>query len=119
MKNGMNISNPTVQSSAKSEPPVVARSQLPLRDHQPDIRFQGDSLRRALLRHRSEIAFISCNIKLELQAMAATTDQLRWGQGRSWVIQAQKWRRAARANASAYEQLLVQSDFLATLTGPL
>ena len=119
MKNGPTTSIPTDPRPATAVPIRVASAQVLLRDHQPDIRFQGNSLRLGLLRHRSEIAFISCNIKLELQAMAATTDQRRWGQGRSWVIQAQKWRRAALADASAYERLLVQIDFHTSLTGPL
>ena len=119
MKNGTPASIPTDPRPATAEPAGVASTYVSLRDHQPDIRFQGNSLRLSLLRHRSQIAFISCNIKLELQAMAATTDQRRWGQGRSWVIQAQKWRRAALADASAHERLLVQMEFHASLTGPL
>lgn len=88
-----------------------------LRDHQPDIRFQGDSLRRALLRHRSEAAFITDNIQLELSAMAASGDECRRGQGRAWVFEAQRWRRDALAHASAYERLLAEREHFASVVG--
>ena len=87
------------------------------RDHQPDLRFQGDSLRRALFRKRSEAAFVSRNIDLELKAMAGSTCRARWGAGRAWIIRAQRRRRAALANAAAYERLLRERDGLTRLLG--
>ena len=59
---------------------------MTLRDHQPDILFQGDTLRRGLHRARGEVTFLSRNIAVELTAMAATADPARKGAGRTWMV---------------------------------
>ena len=68
---------------------------MPLRDHQPDILFQGDSARRARHRRLAEADFLTRNIALELAAHARTGDPARRGAGRRWIFEAQRRRRAA------------------------
>jgi hypothetical protein len=89
---------------------------MTLRDHQPDILFQGDTLRRGLHRARGEAAFLSRNIALELIAMAAAADPARKGAGRAWILDAQARRRKALADADAYRRLIAER---AQMTGVL
>jgi hypothetical protein len=88
---------------------------LTLRDHQPDILFQGDSLRRGLHRARAEAAFLSRNIALELAAIADAHDPARKGAGRAWVLCAQACRRKALADAAAYRRLIAERGQVATM----
>lgn len=86
---------------------------MTLRDHQPDILFQGDTLRRGLHRALGEAAFLSRNIAVELVAMAATGDPARRGAGRTWILGAQARRRKALANAAAYRRLIAERGQMA------
>jgi hypothetical protein len=79
-----------------------------LRDHQPDILFQGDTLRRGLYRARGEAAFLSRNIAQELVAIAVANDPARKGAGRVWILEAQAHRRKALADAAAYRRLIAE-----------
>ena len=88
---------------------------LTLRDHQPDILFQGDTLRRGLYRARGEVAFLSRNIALELAAMAAADDPARRGAGRAWIFAAQDRRRKALATAADYRRLIAEREHSAVL----
>ncbi len=92
---------------------------MTLRDHQPDILFQGDTLRRGLHRARGEVAFLSRNIALELVAMAAAGDPARRGAGRTWILGAQARRRKALADAAAYRRLIAERAQLATVVSSL
>ncbi|MDH3596296.1 MAG: hypothetical protein OEU09_03345 [Rhodospirillales bacterium] len=92
---------------------------MTLRDHQPDILFQGDALRRGLHRARGEAAFLSRNIALELVAMAAAGDPARRGAGRAWILGAQARRRKALADAAAYRRLIAERAQLATVVSSL
>ena len=92
---------------------------MTLRDHQPDILFQGDTLRRGLHRARGEIAFLSRNIALELAAMAATEDPARRGAGRAWILDAQFRRRKAMAAAAAYRHLIAERRHMSLLLASL
>ena len=92
---------------------------MTLRDHQPDILFQGDTLRRGLHRARGEIAFLSRNIALELVAMAAAGDAARRGAGRAWILSAQARRRKALADAAAYRRLIAERRQMAGVVPPL
>ena len=83
---------------------------MTLRDHQPDILFQGDGLRRGLHRARAEAAFLSRNIALELAAIADADDPARKGAGRAWVLCAQACRRKALADAGAYRRLIAERE---------
>jgi hypothetical protein len=86
---------------------------MTLRDHQPDILFQGDALRRGLHRARGEVAFLSRNIAVQLIAMAATADPARKGAGRTWILDAQARRRKALADAAAYRRLIAEREQMA------
>ncbi len=88
---------------------------MTLRDHQPDILFQGDTLRRGLYRARGEVAFLCRNIALELAAMAASEDPARRGAGRAWILAAQARRRKALATAAAYRRLIDEREQAAAL----
>jgi len=79
-----------------------------LRDHQPDIRFQGDSLERGRHRVLAEANFLTQNIALELAAMAAAQDAARRGAGRVWILDAQARRRKLLADAGAYRGLIAE-----------
>jgi hypothetical protein len=86
---------------------------MTLRDHQPDILFQGDTLRRGLHRARAEAAFLSRNIAFELVAMARTGDPARKGAGRAWILCAQTRRRKVLADAAAYRHLIAEREQMA------
>lgn len=88
---------------------------LTLRDHQPDILFQGDTLRRGLHRARGEVAFLNRNIALELAAMDAMDDPVRRGAGRTWILAAQTRRRRAVAAAAAYRRLIAEREQMAVM----
>lgn len=88
---------------------------MTLRDHQPDILFQGDSLKRGLHRARAEADFLSRGIALELAAIAAAHDPARKGAGRVWIRRAQACRRKALADAAAYRRLIAERGQMATL----
>ena len=88
---------------------------MTLRDHQPDIPFQGDSLRRGLHRARSEAAFLSRNIALELAAIAGSDGPARKGAGRAWILGAQACRRKALADAAAYRRLIAERERMASV----
>jgi hypothetical protein len=88
---------------------------LTLRDHQPDILFQGDTLRRGLHRARGEVAFLSRNIALELAAMAAMDDPVQRGAGRAWILAAQARRRKALAAAATYRRLIAEREQMSVL----
>lgn len=90
---------------------------MTLRDHQPDILFQGDTLRRGLYRARGDVAFLSRNIALELAAMAAIDDPARQGAGRAWIFAAQARRRKAMATAAAYRRLIAERERMAVVVG--
>ncbi len=90
---------------------------MTLRDHQPDILFQGDTLRRGLHRARGDVAFLSRNIALELAAMAAVDDPARQGAGRAWILAAQARRRKAMAAVAAYRRLIAERDQMAVVVG--
>ena len=92
---------------------------MTLRDHQPDILFHGDTLRRGLHRARGEVAFLSRNIAVELVAMAAAGDPARRGAGRAWILGAQARRRKALANAAAYRRLIAERRQMAGGVPPL
>ena len=92
---------------------------MTLRDHQPDILFQGDTLRRGLHRARGEVAFLSRNIAVELVAMADTGDPGRKGAGRAWILGAQARRRKALADATAYRRLIAEREQMARVVPSL
>ncbi len=92
---------------------------MTLRDHQPDILFQGDTLRRGLYRAQGEVAFLSRNIARELAAMAAIDDPARRGAGRAWILAAQARRRRALAAAAAYRRLIAEREQSAGLLASL
>ncbi len=88
---------------------------MALRDHQPDILFQGDSLARGRHRALAEADFLTRNIALELTAMAQAQSPARRGAGRIWILGAQARRRKVLADAAAYRRLIVERDHLARL----
>jgi hypothetical protein len=92
---------------------------MTLRDHQPDILFQGDTLRRGLHHARGEVAFLGRNIALELLAMAAAGDPARKGAGRAWILGAQARRRKALADVAAYRRLIAERAQMARVVPPL
>jgi len=92
---------------------------MTLRDHQPDILFQGDTLRRGLHRARGEMAFLSRNIALELVAMSAAGCPARKGAGRTWILGAQARRRRALADAAAYRRLIAERAQMARVVPSL
>ena len=77
-----------------------------LANHQPDCRYQGDELSRAVNRFRSEAAFLSENIQHEIASAKRIGTAERYGQARTWIIQAQKARRKALATAEEYQHLV-------------
>ena len=66
-----------------------------MRDHQPDILFRGDPVRRVRHRRLAEADFLTRTIAFELAALDRTRDPARRGAGRSWILEAQRRRRAA------------------------
>ncbi len=92
---------------------------MTLRDHQPDILFQGDTLRRGHHRAHGEVAFLSRNIAVELVAMAAAGDPARRGAGRAWILDAQARRRKALADAAAYRRLIAERAEMARVVPSL
>ncbi len=72
---------------------------MPLRDHQPDILFRGNSARRARHYRLAEADFLTRTISLELRALGQACDPARRGAGRCWIFEAQRRRRAALAAA--------------------
>ena len=90
---------------------------MTLRDHQPDILFQGDGLKRAQHRALSEAGFLTRNIAIELAAVAQSDDPARKGAARAWIIEAQARRRKVLADARAYRALIAERDMAARVLG--
>ncbi len=88
---------------------------MALRDHQPDILFQGDSLAHGRHRALAEADFLTRNIALELATMAQARSPARRGAGRVWILGAQARRRKVLADAAAYDRLIAERDQLARL----
>lgn len=83
---------------------------MALRDHQPDIRFQGDGLARGLHRATARVACLTRNISIELQAIKTHRDPARKAAGRVWIAQAQGARREALHAERAYRALIAERD---------
>lgn len=83
---------------------------MALRDHQPDIRFQGDGLARGLHCAAARVACLTRNISIELQAIKAHQDPVRKAAGRVWITQAQGARREALHAERAYRGLIAERD---------
>ncbi len=83
---------------------------MTLRDHQPDIRFQGDGLARGLHRAAARAACLTRNIAIELQAIKAHDDPARKAAGRVWISQAQGARREALHAERAYRTLIAERE---------
>ncbi len=83
---------------------------MALRDHQPDIRFQGDGLARGRHRAAARVACLTRNIATELLAIKAHRDPARKAAGRVWIAQAQAARRGALQAERAYRTLIAERD---------
>ena len=91
------------------------RGVMTLRDHQPDVLFQGDSLERGRHRALAEVDFLTRNIATELCGIARTTDAARRGAARIWILDAQRRRRNALAHAAAYRRLIAERERMTAL----
>ena len=89
----------------------------PLRDHQPDILFQGDGLARGLVRNANRVALLTRLIRAETESIARNTDPSYKGASRVWIAQAQAARREALASERAYRGLIAERDELERVAG--
>lgn len=89
-----------------------------LRDHQPDILFQGNPLERGRHRALAEADFLTRNIALELLSVARHDDPARRGAARIWILAAQARRRKALASAEAYRRMIAERRQMAAVVPP-
>jgi hypothetical protein len=90
---------------------------MTLRDHQPDIRFQGDALKRGLHRAEARVSCLARNIRIEIIAIRNSEDEGRKSVGRTWIKQALAARREAQQSAIAYRGLIAERDMQASVLG--
>ena len=87
---------------------VIARGPYAplLADHQPDILYQGDNVRRGRKRAADKIAFLTQQIAIEVGCIAQAADERRKAKGRIWVAEAQAARRGAMRERRAYDEVM-------------